>query len=151
MWDYVEILGKIKIKTFTAFSSSTKPIISSYKAIRLVRHVFLFVNPCWLLLITILSFMFVNGFRRIWSLTFPGTEVGLAGCGITDLLALLEDRSDMRSVQLSGSFAACHDLSKTIEIDLPVTLARSLCTCVFVLFSLMVLFIFPDLILLYCG
>lgn len=92
-------LVKSRLKIFTAFPWSTKPDISSYKV---DQACFSLVNPCWLLLITILSFIFVNGFQKDLIPHLP-RDWGEAGLVMeSDLLALLEDRSNVSSLQLSG-------------------------------------------------
>lgn len=99
----LKYLVKSRLKIFTAFPWSAKPVISSYKAFRLVRHVFPFVSPCWLLLITIFVLhvckWFPEGFDPSPS---QGLRWGWLAYGITDLLALLEGRS--------GMISSCQDL-----------------------------------------
>lgn len=58
-WYYERLLNALLRPTF-ALHSCTTWIISLHKAIRLVRHELSFINPCWLLQITLI--FFGNGF-----------------------------------------------------------------------------------------
>lgn len=107
--------------TPTTLFSPAKPVISSHKAVRLFRHDFPFITPCWLIPVTFLSFIRLEmASRRICTITFAGIKVRLSSLKIGVTFAFF---------QISRTSPDHHELSKIIESGIVVISASSLSFC----------------------
>lgn len=90
-------LLKLRKRTSTVLASSTRLVVSSQKAIELVWHDFLFIDPSWLLPVTFMSLvMFGNGFQDYLLHPEMSRDWGEAGQPVVPqflLLAFLQGRS----------------------------------------------------------
>jgi len=101
-------------------------VTPSWKATRLVRQNLLLVKPRWLSRITFLSSMCLRiASRRICSMTFPGTEVRLAG---QSFLLFLKMGTMFPFSHSPGTSPDSHDLSNIMESGLGTASASSLRT-----------------------
>lgn len=99
LWEAVlKTLLKIYIKYFYCLYLTTKKIITSQKAARLVRHGFRFINPCWLFPATFFSFTSLELVSKI-SFSFPEIN-GFHGHKIIKSLLLTPAA---QTVECSGS------------------------------------------------
>lgn len=103
------VKGLAEVQVDTALPSSTRPVMSLQKFIKLVKHVFPSVNPRWLLLMIFLLFIRLEVVSRTNdSITFPGIEARLPSLYVVPwflLLACLGDRSNFCFPPVSGHFS----------------------------------------------
>lgn len=85
---YQKTYGEVKVNHILALPSSTSLVASLWKAQRLSKHDFHFINPTWFLLIIFLSSCSEPVSRKIFSIIFPDSERTLTDtCSSPDILS----------------------------------------------------------------
>lgn len=127
----------------TGVSLSIRTVMSSYKLIKLGKHTFLLVKPCWLFSFSTWVWKWITG------LAIPSPYQGSRWLAFSSwshfLVALLEDMSDVYFPPVSGNVFLLHswnDPSKIVKSDITMTPASSFNVCEYTLSGSMDLEIF---------
>jgi len=115
--DHPGNFSKGRVNDTHCFPIGCIAIISSQKAIRLLKQGLSFVNPCWLLPVTSSpSCALDKESRRICSIAFPGTDMRMTDLRFlrASCLPFLKIGLMFVFYQSSGTSHDCHNLSKIL-------------------------------------